>query len=252
MANNKSYLPDKSRIIDTITFEPPAKTKAAFAAAAPGAAPKFRILRTNILDPYETKHSPKVIAAAAVALAAVASDNFAGKDRKAAKLSIAPGPVKEFDDLGDLLDSLPKDADMKKLKIPKGPTSNRVQQEKKNVGVDAWLYAASREGDNDFHIILGRDPDDTPRRFMNAEVSGLPTDDPPRTKLQGVRTSFSNIVDDNTPGLGYDFYDPPIPVSVEGSLFWDATHATGSKPGPSKTKPKTIWEIHPITKIKAR
>src|SRR6266568_1960532 len=170
MADDKSYLPPKSAIIDTISFNPPAKTKAAFAAAAPGAAPKFRILRTNILDPYEKPQPPAVIAAAAIALPAVASDNYAGKDRKAAKLSIAPGAVKKFGDLGDLLDSLPADADMKKLKIPTGPTSNRVKEEKKNVGVNAWLYAASNESDHDYHVILGRDPDVTPRRYMNAEV----------------------------------------------------------------------------------
>jgi hypothetical protein len=51
---------------------------------------------------------------------------------------------------------------------------------------------------------------------------------------------------------GYDFYKPPIPVVVEGSLFFDMTHSTGGKPGPSKLKANipTIWEVHPISQMK--
>jgi len=248
-----SHLPDQSAVFDTISFTPPLKKKSmtAFAAAA-GAAPQFRILRTNIVDPYETQHPQEVLVAAAVALPAVASDNFAGTARRAAKLSVAPGPVKQFDDTGALLDSLPSHTAMKKLKISTKANSNRVAQEKKNAGLDAWLYAASREADNDFHLIIGGDPDSDDPRFMTIEVSGLPPDDPLRTRLRAVRNSFADIVGGNTPGTGYDFYDPALPVTVEGSLFWDASHATGSKPGPSTAKPQTVWEIHPITSLKAR
>ena len=54
-------------------------------------------------------------------------------------------------------------------------------------------------------------------------------------------------------GLGFDFYDPPIPLTVQGSLFFDVTHAMGSKkPGPSSAKPRTIWDLHPITSIRTR
>lgn len=250
MAN---YLPDKSNVFDSIPFTPPLKKKSITAfTAATGAAPKFRILRTDILDPYETQHPKDVMVAAAVALPAVASDNFAGTARRAAKLSVAPGPIKDFADTGALLDTLPSHAAMKNLNISTKANSNRVKQEKKNVRLDAWLYAASREADNDFHLIIGGDPDSDDPRFMTIEVSGLPPDDPLRTRLKAVRDSFAAIVDSNTPGMGYDFYDPAIPVTVEGSLFWDASHATGSKPGPSTAKPKTVWEIHPITSLKAR
>ena len=53
------------------------------------------------------------------------------------------------------------------------------------------------------------------------------------------------------PGFGYDFYDPPIPIEVEGSLFFDASHARGTPPGPAKLRPHMprIWEVHPISKI---
>ena len=43
----------------------------------------------------------------------------------------------------------------------------------------------------------------------------------------------------------------PIPVQIEGSLFFDITHATGQKPGPATLRQyaPTIWEVHPLSKI---
>lgn len=243
MADDKSYLPDPNAVVKTIPITPPVNEPAA-------AAHPFKILRTNELDPYETPKPPAEIEASP---AAAGGDNFTGKDRKAAKISIASGAAEDFSDLGDLLDDLPDDADMidHDPEITTGKDSDRVEEEEKNVRVKTWLYAASRESDNDFHVILGRDPAKTPRRYMNAEVSGLPTSGPNIAKLKKVRTSFRQIVQ-QVPGLGYDFYDPPIAVTVEGSIFFDMTHAHGSHPGPAKVKPKTIWEIHPITDMKPR
>lgn len=252
MADDKSYLPDSANILQTITFHEAAHAAAATIKEAPP--PTFRILRTNILDPYEKPKSALTIAMSAAA-PATESSLFNGTARKKAKLSIVKAKTETFDDLSDLLDSLQSDAVMKahKPKITTEATSDRVEEEKRNVKVDAWLYAASREPDNDFHIIIGRDPEDSDRKFMNAEVSGLPpANAASRPKIASARKSFQAIVQQDTPGAGYDFYDPPIPVTVQGSLFWDATHATGQKPGPAKVKPKQVWEIHPITGIKAR
>jgi hypothetical protein len=252
MADDKSYLPDSTRVLQTITFHQAAFTAAAAAPSVP--APTFRILRTNELDPYE-KAKPQTFIAASAAAPLVEDDSFGGTDRRKAKLSIADAKVEKFADLSDLLDSLVKDATMAnhKPKITRAPTSDRVAEEKRNVSVDVWLYAASRENDNDFHIIVGRDPEDSTRRYMNAEVSGLPpANSNSRAKLAATRKSFQAIVQQQTPGLGYDFYDPPIAITVQGSLFFDVTHATGSKPGPASAKPKTVWEIHPITSMKAR
>jgi len=55
----------------------------------------------------------------------------------------------------------------------------------------------------------------------------------------------------NCQGGTYDFYDPPIPIKIEGSLFFDITHATGSRPGPHSLKSRmpVIWEVHPLTSI---
>jgi hypothetical protein len=100
-------------------------------------------------------------------------DSFHGSARAAAKLSIASGTPDSFTDLGDVLDSLPSDQSMRDMGISKGPQSGRLSQEQALVTVTAFLYAASRESDNDFHCIVGRDPS-LPARFMNVEVSALP------------------------------------------------------------------------------
>jgi hypothetical protein len=232
--------------------------------------PAFQILHTTETDSYE-KAAPKVAAllkttkapsSAAVASAlkpAPTGDNFGGKDRKDAKLSKATAKSKEtFTDLQKLIASLPAQTAMvnHKPKIGTGPTSGRVKEEERNVSIKAFLYAASREADNDFHLIVGRDPKLTPETYMTMEVSGLPPQNPKYdvADLKAARKAFKDYFGANLPGLAYDFYHPPRPVQIEGSLFWDATHAKGTKPGPPSLKSKmhVIWEVHPITSIKLK
>ena len=123
--------------------------------------------------------------------------------------------------------------------------------------VSAFMYAASREADNDFHLIIGRDPKVTPEMYMTMELSGLPPASSPSFKpLKAARDAFKNFfktrVGSQLPGLTYDFYQPPIPVQIDGSLFFDMTHAQGSHPGPPSLKSRmpVIWEVHPITVFK--
>jgi hypothetical protein len=103
-------------------------------------------------------------------------DNFAGSDRKAAKLSKATATLEKFKDLKDLIGSFAPEGKMikHKPKITTAPTSGRVKEEERNVSVAAFLYAASREADNDFHLIIGRDLKLAPEMYMTIEVSGLP------------------------------------------------------------------------------
>src|SRR5262249_10736982 len=117
-------------------------------------------------------------------------------------------------------------------------------------------YAASRESDNDFHLIVGRDPKTTPELYMTMELSGLPPKNAASfAALSDTRDAFKSFFSDNAggslPGTTYDFYDPPLAITVEGSLFFDMTHATGSRPGPASLKGHmpVIWEVHPISKI---
>jgi hypothetical protein len=181
-------------------------------------------------------------------------DGFAGSARMAAKLSIATAPVENFSDVGKLVASLPSVAQMVALKIPTTPSSDRVKQEKRNIHVTGFLYAASREADNDFHLIVGNSPTAGQEVYMTMEVSGLPqTGDAAFAALNTARTAYKNFFGAaNLPGAGYHFYQPPIPVQIDGSLFFDATHSTGQAPGPPSLKSRmpTIWEVHPISNIK--
>jgi hypothetical protein len=186
--------------------------------------------------------------------AAAPNDNFRGTARKAAKLSIASAPMETFTDLRALIATLPAHKAMVSHvpAITTTATSNRVAEEKRNVKVTVFLYAASREDDNDFHLILGRAPGATPAVYMTMELSGLPpASSSAFAKLKAARESFKSFFGGDLPGTSYDFYSPPIPVEIEGSLFFDMSHATGSRPGPASLRPKmpVVWEVHPITKI---
>ncbi len=252
----------------------------------------YRILKTTELDVYEDNaeakalrnlvHGNKKPPMAAVAAAAKRSpvkrpprkppgkkpggkpgrpkpapaagpDDFAGTARKIAKLSIATANMENFTDLATMIGSLPSVAQMVALNIPTTPNSDRVTQEKRNIHVTAFLYAASREADNDFHLIIGRDPS-AQEMYMTMEISGLPTDTTSAAfgPLNAARTAYKSFFGAaNLPGVGYHFYQPPIPVVIDGSLFFDATHSTGQAPGPPSLKSRmpTIWEVHPISGI---
>jgi len=242
-------LPDPKTVVETLDFTPPVRGPRTMAA---GAAPStYRIIRTNQVDPYEAPLPRSAVPS--IAAAAPPSDNFAGTDRKAAKLTIASGTAQQFDDLKKLMDGLPSEASMKKHKpsIPKDASSGRVTEEKRNVSVKAFLYAASREADNDFHMIIGRDPA-KPAQYMTAELSGLPPKSSAAfARMKAARSAYSTFLSGKLPGPGYDFYDPPVPIAIEGSLFFDITHASGGRPGPKSLRSKMplIWEIHPISKI---
>ena len=234
--------------------------------------PAFQILHTTEVDAYEatptakkvtkllkTQKAPSAAAiAAAVKAAPPIGDNYQGSDRKSAKLSKANAKLEKFTDLQKLIASLPKQPVMlnHKPKITTAATSGRVKEEQRNVSVKAFLFAASRENDNDFHLIVGRDPNLTPETYMTMEISGLPPQNNPNFDLKDLsaaRKSFKDYFGEaHLPGFAYDFYHPPRPVQIEGSLFWDATHAQGTRPGPQSLKSRmpVIWEVHPVTSIK--
>jgi len=244
----------------------------------------YRILKTTEVDAYEDNlaanalrkavHGQKTPALASIAAAAkmpvakrrpgkkpapapapAGGDTFIGTARKAAKLSIATAKkVENFNDVSNLIASLTPVDQMVKLKIPTTSNSNRVQQENRNVHVTGFLFAASGESDNDFHLIVGRDPKAGQEMYMTMEISGLPpAGSAAFGPLSAARTAYKSFVGaKNLPGAGYHFYQPPIPVKIDGSLFFDATHSTGQAPGPPSLKSRmpTIWEVHPISGIR--
>ena len=188
------------------------------------------------------------------AIATPVSDEFmpsSAPQRKIAKLSVAPGKLEIFANIDDLRKSLPSEAAMQKHNPPitRATDFDRVAEEKRNVSVTAFIYAMSREGDNDFHVIIGGDPDDAARLYMNVEVSGLPpAGDPFRDPLKKARDQFKNHLGVSLPGRGFQEVNPPIKVQVTGSLFYDISHPPDA-PGPKAHKPHTSWEIHPVTDI---
>jgi hypothetical protein len=182
------------------------------------------------------------------------SEFYHGTDRAVAKLTFSDSPTESIDDLGDLIPTLPAKTAMVNHtpRITRDADSDRVAEENRNVRVRCWLYASSRESDNDRHLILGRAPGLAPEKYMTMEVSGLPpTDSDSFPQLFAARKSYNDFFGTNQPGTGYDFYHPPIPVIVEGSVFFDITHARGTPPGPVSLRPNmpVIWEVHPVTKI---
>ena len=246
-------LPDPSEVLAELTLTP--KTGATMGAAAPAAVAagtQYRVLRTLEVDEYDAPVSAAEIMALAAPRAAPADNDFAGHSRKAAKLSVANARTEVFGDLKDLIDTLPAHNKIKNHPgLSTDEDNDRVAEEQRNVKVSAFLYAASMEDDNDFHLIIGRDPSKS-EKYMTVEISGLPPSSSPYfDKLNGARDAYFEFFGDGLPGATYDFYDPPIPVEVEGSLFFDMSHASGSRPGPKTLRPRmpVVWEIHPITKV---
>jgi hypothetical protein len=107
-----------------------------------------------------------------------------------------------------------------------------------------------KEDTNDYILIIGRAPNAQPKMYMSARISGLPSvNSPVFSTLKAARDSWKDFFADNLPGPSYSFYNPPIPLKIEGSLYFNIFH--GSPPGPAtfRSDMKTIWEIRPITKI---
>jgi hypothetical protein len=254
-ASKRPGLPAAGTVVVEFTLTAPAGPTA----AAPGVAARrprqYRVLRTNQMDPYDKPAPVAAVPGMAVAPVRV-SDQFDGTARRAAKLSIADGPVEDFADVKALIDTLPDEDDMKNHspRITTTATSGRVTEEERNVRLRGFLYAASRESDNDFHLIVGRDPK-RPAVYMTMEVSGLPrAGTASRDTLEEARDAYKAFFTDQgdkLPGPHYDFYDPPIPIEVEGSIFFDMSHAKGGRPGPPDLRDDmpVIWEVHPITRI---
>ena len=171
---------------------------------------------------------------------------FMGSARKVAKTSISDAEVTTFASLDDLLATLPLDSKMRKKPLKNSP---RVEEEEKNVTVTAFLYATKKEDDNDFHVIMGSSASVDDAQFMTAEVSGLPTDAPFKARLAKARTQFKDFFGDTQlPGSRYVKFDPPVPIKVTGSLFYDIDHKPGDI-GPLGNRPATSWEVHPVTDI---
>jgi predicted acylesterase/phospholipase RssA len=212
------------------------------------------LIRCLVLSPYLWERSKREQAESQVTtLKNELDDIFLGESRRAAKTSVAKAPVEHFEGfegLNALLNTLPSDDRMLKHDPPitKGPDSDRVAEEQRNVKLYAYLYAAAREPDNDFHLILGLGPMAPKEAFLLAEISGIPRSGPSIAELQVARRQFKDRLGASLPARSYKIFDPHLLIRITGSLFYDVDHPPGIV-GPSRFRPATNWEIHPITKI---
>ena len=100
-------------------------------------------------------------------------DTFGGSDRRLAKTSFPKTRPDTIASLKALLDSLPPDSLMRTKLNSK---SKRIAVESRNVRLagNLFLFAFKRETDNDYHLIIGDDPNGSVATLMNVEISGMP------------------------------------------------------------------------------
>ncbi len=86
--------------------------------------------------------------------------------------------------------------------------------------------------------------------LITVEVSGIPSlaSNPYRNPLADVRSKFLSHFNGTEPSARYTKYDPPIHVTLTGSLFFDVDHKAGTV-GPAGLQPDTAWEMHPLSDI---
>lgn len=174
------------------------------------------------------------------------SEMYAGKARAKVKTTVSSQALEEPPfEIPELVGTIP-DA------IPDAPQTKRDSREDRNVTVDAYLYAAKRETDNDYHLIIGTSPETEPT-FFNAEVSGLISSGASKSKLTAARAAYKAFFGGAVPTARYATYSPPIPVRITGSLFYDTEHnlpqGECSVVGTGRCHPCTAWEVHPVTAI---
>lgn len=186
---------------------------------------------------------------------ATASEVFKGKFRPEAKTSYARAHKEKITDVESLFNSLPTDAKMTQqhheLVAKDSKHQNhepRIQAEKRNVTVNAWLYWVGHQSDDDYHLILGDTSELTSQTvFMNAEISGLPPAKPTQQPFVRLRDELRKVLA-SSPNKKGAFVNP-LTVRVTGSLLWDGEHRNPHNVGPKKPvdiRPKKAWEIHPI------
>jgi hypothetical protein len=209
----------------------------------------YRLLDTADQGQFAEQPRPATATAAGTA----DEDTFTGTDRLLPKTTIVDANVETFATVSalvkDLLTKFP-DKDMAAMGIDR-TTDTRVDAEKRNVRVTGFIHAFKKEGDNDYHVILGDGPLALDPVYLNVEVSGIPVGgtNANRKILIAVREEFKQAFNLGSTGpIGYKKPHDPIPVRITGSLFWDVDHKPGVV-GPGDLKPKTSWEIHPVSAI---
>ena len=178
------------------------------------------------------------------------SSTFAGSARATAKKSYATATYVTYATISAMRATLQTDTYMRSLGIT--TSSPRVTQEQRNVSItSAYLYAISRESDNDLHMIIG-DGTVSPTTLLNCECGGLPaTTASSYAAMKAVRDYLKTYFGTDFCGTsGYTHFVHPIHITIlKGSIFYDIDHAAGTV-GPTGYRANTSWEMHPINTIK--
>jgi hypothetical protein len=186
-----------------------------------------------------------------------AEDIFGGQHRAAPKTTVVhDGEAESFDDVNGLIDyfeSTKRKQEQYWGTVIKKTTEARNEEiELVNVTVkDAWIYEISHQADNDYHLLIGVNPDNDEGRYLNAEISGINPESPDAKDLWELRKGFKKQYEKSTgKSLPRGFTQPrnPIHIRLSGSIFLDADHGRRAV-GHGDIKNFTSWEIHPITKI---
>jgi hypothetical protein len=164
------------------------------------------------------------------------TDDFFGTARKTPKTTMVTADLENFNVLKTFLSGLPSDDSMINNPSIKASPNKRATEEKRNVKLTkVFLIAIKREPDNDYQ-----------GNFFNTENTGLISSSP--QKLKDVRKAIVDFMGGGFCSAKYQKFSPGIPLELEGSLFYDTEHKPGIV-GPSDARPKTSWEIHPISNI---
>lgn len=187
------------------------------------------------------------------------TDSFEGSERAKVKTNKSKAPLEKNVDAETLFKALAKTEKKDCADRHTFQNATRKLAENRNVQLKTvYLYTFKRQADEDYHLIVGSTSKLSTAYFFNVEISG----EPPvgaygRTEILQARADFEQYFDiEEACARTYytkDFRKNPIPISIMGSLFFDAHHCKAFQDGgPQKWTNiilQTAWEIHPITQI---
>lgn len=201
-----------------------------------------------------------------LALILLALSIHPGVERWEIKTSLVPGVVREgplFVPLGTLT-FLPSpdgvrhnDPRYQHARIPDGIPSVSVKtgntaravvtlHEGMFVATEGYLTLAALEGDGDYHLQLGRTPDDATCFIVESPAPSYVKDRTTALWVRRGRAAMGKAV--HLPGRAGAAirYLHPTRVRCEGQLFFDDAHV-GDKPrGKKGQKAASLWELHPV------
>ncbi len=122
------------------------------------------------------------------------------------------------------------------------------------ISTAGWLHLVAMEDDGDYHIQISSSQTDG----NNCLIVEVPKDDdkfvrsPQVRQFAGSVREFirNQILKGKEPSEGeFKVMTPAVHVKITGQLFYDDAHVGDPPRGKHNMKAKTLWEIHPITKI---